>query len=112
MGANSDHVAFLQRAGIPCVDQKFVHNHVKFSFFVLEDPAYSTPGWIGLFFYFWALRSGYYVQQCIIFSTISGPYSLNLDWDIGPRSRFFKFFPFFSGYIVPGLFKKYHLKID
>ena len=33
MGANSDHVAFLQRAGIPCVDQKFVHNHVRFNSF-------------------------------------------------------------------------------
>ena len=29
MGANSDHAPFLQRVGIPCIDQKFVHNHVQ-----------------------------------------------------------------------------------
>ena len=34
----------------------------------------------------------YYVQQCIFFSTISGPFSHNLDRDIDPRSRFFNFF--------------------
>ena len=28
MGSNSDHMAFLQRAGISCIDQKFVANKV------------------------------------------------------------------------------------
>ena len=29
MGANSDHAMFLQRAGVPCIDQKFVANNVN-----------------------------------------------------------------------------------
>ena len=59
---------------------------------VPENPAYSTPGRILLFYFFWALRPRYYVQQCIFFSTISGPFSHNLDRDIGTRSHFFEFF--------------------
>ena len=55
-------------------------------------PRIQYPGRIELFYFFWALRPGYYVQQCIFFSTISGPFSHNLDRDIDPRSRFFEFF--------------------
>jgi hypothetical protein len=50
------------------------------------------------------------VHQCIFFSIISGPFSLNLDRDTGPRSRFFNFFPFLTCFIVPGLSPK--IKID
>lgn len=28
MGSNSDHMGFLQRAGIPCIDNKFINNRV------------------------------------------------------------------------------------
>jgi hypothetical protein len=55
-------------------------------------PRILYPGRIELFYFFWALRPGYYVQQCIFFSTIPGPFSHNLDQDIDPRSRFFEFF--------------------
>ena len=41
--------------------------------------------------FFWALRSGYYVQQCIFFTNISGPFSNNLDRDIYPRNCLFIF---------------------
>ena len=75
-----------------------------------EDPAYSTPDGSNFFFI-----SGRYARDtvCIsvfFFSIISGPFSHNLDRYIGPRSLFFEFFSFFSGYIVPGLFTK--IKID
>jgi hypothetical protein len=44
------------------------------------------------------------VQQCIFFSTISGPFSHNLDRDI--EVVFLNFFSFFYSFIVPGLFAK------
>ncbi len=46
--------------------QRFVINKFLFSN-IPEDPAYSTPD-VSNLFCFWALRPGYYVQQCI-FST-------------------------------------------
>ena len=39
MGANSDHAMFLQRAGVPCIDQKFVANNVNKS--LLKNVDYS-----------------------------------------------------------------------
>ena len=36
MGSNSDHTLMLQRAGIPCIDHRFVNNYVKlFKYFYL-----------------------------------------------------------------------------
>jgi hypothetical protein len=58
-------------------------------FLIPENPAYSTPDGSNFVYYFWALRPGYYVQQCIFFPTISGLFYHNLDRDIGPKSRFF-----------------------
>jgi hypothetical protein len=56
-----------------------------------EDPAYSTPD--GSKFFIFSRR---YVRDTmcnsVFFSTISGPFSHNLDRDIGPGSRFFEFF--------------------
>jgi hypothetical protein len=45
-----------------------------------------VPRRIELFFCFWALRPGYYVQQWFFFSTISGSFSHNLDRDIGTET--------------------------
>jgi hypothetical protein len=28
MGSGSDHLAFLQRAGVPCIDQRFIRDNV------------------------------------------------------------------------------------
>lgn len=36
MGSGSDHLAFLQRAGVPCIDQRFIRDNVttfKFNLF-------------------------------------------------------------------------------
>jgi hypothetical protein len=61
-----------------------------------EDSAYSTPGRIELFYFF----LGVYVRDTFcnsvfFFPTISGPFSHNLDRDLGPKSRFFEFFSVF-----------------
>jgi hypothetical protein len=31
MGSGSDHLAFLQRAGVPCIDQRFIRDNVGFT---------------------------------------------------------------------------------
>ena len=28
MGSGTDHLAFLQRAGVPCIDQRFIRDNV------------------------------------------------------------------------------------
>jgi hypothetical protein len=68
-----------------------------------EDPAYSTPDESNFLFFLGVTSRILCATVYFFFSTISGPFSNNLDRDIGPRIRFFEFF---SGYIVPGLFAK------
>ena len=46
------------------------------------------------------------------FSTISGPFSHNLDRVIVPEIVFLNFFPFFLANKYRDYFPKYHLKID
>jgi hypothetical protein len=88
------------------VDVASSKKYIIFKLSYRKTPHIVPPDGLNIFFIFWALRPGYYVQQCIFFPTISGPFSHNLDRDIDPRSRFFEFFSLFYSYIVPGLSAK------
>ncbi len=76
-----------------------------------EDPAYSTPDVSNFFF------SGRYVRDTMcnsifFFQLFRVHFHTIKTGTLTPEIVFFNFFPFFSGYIVPGLRAKFLLKND